>query len=531
LVGFIFIKMTIPYSQEDFSKYKYVIYARKSSEESDRQLRSLDDQIKECRQLATRLGLKVVGAPIRESKSAKKPHKRAEFNALLKKLQSGKIHGIIAWAPDRLARNMLEAGMIIDMIDEGIIKDLRFATYPFSKDANGLMLLGMSFVLSKQYSDKLSQDVTRGLHASLMEGKASGITKHGYGIDKDGYFVPNEMFDLLRTAWDKRRLGEGLIGIAKWLNENDYVKKYKVSGREVRMTKQKLSNIFNDHFYYGNLKVKQLSIDLREIPEANFVPMVTEKEFISAQNVLRDGRKTYLRQKNKFGFLPLHSFVRCVECRNACTVYPSKSKGGQRYLYYTCRTANCSRFNQGTRGKIVFDWLYEFLKGGFNVTKKDYEELIENRKKNIGTIKNSLEAEIRQQEIRIKAQNEAIDKMSIKLVSVDSEVVKKSLEKQANAKQEELQVLEVELEKKKEHRRGLGTINITWDKLVNITKNIATILKSGDKYQKDALVQIMFVNIFVNRKNVVEYTLKEPFLALLNRETAEVVPSGRGAGN
>jgi hypothetical protein len=46
------------------------------------------------------------------------------------------------------------------MVDEGVIKDLRFVTHYFTNDANGKMLLGMAFVLSKHYSDDLSQKVT-----------------------------------------------------------------------------------------------------------------------------------------------------------------------------------------------------------------------------------------------------------------------------------------------------------------------------------------------------------------------------------
>jgi len=290
---------------------------------------------------------------------------------------------------------MLKAGIVIDMIDDEIIKDLKFVTYPFSKDANGLMLLGMSFVLSKQYSDKLSQDVTRGQEARRGEEKATGITKHGYGISSDGYFVPNSMFGLLRKAWEKRIQGASLISIAEWLNENGYIKKYRKSKREVRITKQILSKIFNDTFYFGKLKIKGKVFDLREIPQANFKPMITGFEFDAAQEVGR-GNKNYLKQKNKFGVLPLKGIVKCAECGNICTVYPSKSKSGQRYLYYTCRKSGCSRFNEGTRGKIIFDWLYDFLKDGLSVTKGDYEELIYNRKKNASAIKNILEAEIRQ---------------------------------------------------------------------------------------------------------------------------------------
>ena len=422
--------MKMEQTTEDFTKYKYVIYARKSSEESDRQLRSLDDQIKECQQLTQRLGLRVVSV-VKESKSAKKPHKRAEFNALLKKIQSGKVDGIIAWAPDRLARNMLEAGMIIDMIDEKKIKDLRFATYPFSKDANGLMLLGMSFVLSKQYSDKLSQDVTRGKHSSFAEGKASGMTKHGYDKNEQDYFIPNSnTFPLLQSAWQKRLQGESLVKISDWLNKSGYLKKYKISKREVLMTKQKLSTIFNDPFYYGVLKMKLMSIDLREIAEIDFKPMITEDEFNMAQKMARGGKIAYHRQTNKFGAMPLKGIVRCAECGNACTAYPSRGKSGQRYLYYTCRTSSCSRNGEGTRSNVVFKWIYELIKDGFNVTKKDYEELVEKRKKNIGTIKNSLEAEIRQLEIKLSKRIQTIDEISYKLLSITNEVAKKSLERQ-----------------------------------------------------------------------------------------------------
>ncbi len=46
--------------EQDFKKLKYVIYARKSTEEKDKQLRSLGDQVKECKDLASRNGLRVV---------------------------------------------------------------------------------------------------------------------------------------------------------------------------------------------------------------------------------------------------------------------------------------------------------------------------------------------------------------------------------------------------------------------------------------------------------------------------------------
>ncbi len=93
---------------------KYVIYARRSLEESSvKQERSIGDQIGECKTLADRLGLRWVDV-IAEKKSAMVAEKRPLFRAMLDNIRSGKYGGIIAWAPDRLARNMKEAGEITE---------------------------------------------------------------------------------------------------------------------------------------------------------------------------------------------------------------------------------------------------------------------------------------------------------------------------------------------------------------------------------------------------------------------------------
>jgi hypothetical protein len=56
----------------DITKFKYVLYARKSTDDPKRQLRSIPDQKYECKELADRLGLNVVRV-LEETKSAKNP--------------------------------------------------------------------------------------------------------------------------------------------------------------------------------------------------------------------------------------------------------------------------------------------------------------------------------------------------------------------------------------------------------------------------------------------------------------------------
>ena len=221
----------------DCTKLKYVLYVRKSTDDPQRQVRSIDDQISECVSLSKRLNLTIVGDPIVEKKSAKKPDKRPLFTQMLKDFRKGKFNGILAWHPDRLARNMKEGGEIIDMIDDGYILDLKFVTHHFTNDANGKMMLGMAFVLSKQYSDNLSQNVTRGVKNSFEEGKAP-IPKHGY-INENGVYKPDgKMYDLICQAWQKRLAGVSLNEITEYLNDNGYKKVVKSTGKGISMDKR-----------------------------------------------------------------------------------------------------------------------------------------------------------------------------------------------------------------------------------------------------------------------------------------------------
>src|SRR3989344_6718731 len=190
----------------DFTKLKYVLYVRKSSVDGERQIRSIPDQIAECQQLARRLGLNIVEV-LEESQSAKKPNIRPVFRQMLTNIKKGIYDAILAWNPDRLARNMLEGGEIINMIDDEQLVDLKFVTNYFTKDANGKMLLGMAFVLSKQYSDDLSQKVGRAVRLRFAEGKTP-TPKYGYLNEELIYSPDGNNFKLVKEAWVMRKTGQ-----------------------------------------------------------------------------------------------------------------------------------------------------------------------------------------------------------------------------------------------------------------------------------------------------------------------------------
>ena len=76
---------------------KYFIYCRKSSEDEERQVLSIEAQLAELREFAKQNNLFIV-REYTESKTAKEPG-REIFNQMLSKIEKGKADGIISWHP------------------------------------------------------------------------------------------------------------------------------------------------------------------------------------------------------------------------------------------------------------------------------------------------------------------------------------------------------------------------------------------------------------------------------------------------
>src|SRR2546426_12112099 len=106
---------------------RYFVYCRKSSEEEDRQVMSIQSQLQELKIHAQRDHLQIV-ATLEEAQSAKTPG-RPVFNQMLKRIARGEASGILAWHPDRLARNAVDGGQIVRLFDTRKLLDLRFPTY------------------------------------------------------------------------------------------------------------------------------------------------------------------------------------------------------------------------------------------------------------------------------------------------------------------------------------------------------------------------------------------------------------------
>ena len=125
----------------------YFLYARKSSESEERQALSIEAQLTELKQFADRDKLTISQIFI-ESQSAKTPG-RPIFNDMMARLEKGEANGIIAWHPDRLARNSVDGGRIVYNLDTKHVEFLKFPTFWFENTPQGKFMLNIAFGQSK----------------------------------------------------------------------------------------------------------------------------------------------------------------------------------------------------------------------------------------------------------------------------------------------------------------------------------------------------------------------------------------------
>ena len=301
---------------------KYVLYARKSTEEDDRQVLSIQAQLAELHSYSAKEKFDIV-ASFYEAKTAKEPG-RTVFAEMLSFIERGKADGIVSWHPDRLARNSVDGGKIIYMVDRGLIRSLKFPTHWFEPTPQGLFMLNIAFGQSKYFSDNLRENVKRGLRQKIRNGVWPGWAPVGYtntpktrGIDVDKEKAPRvrKMFELYSTG------AYTLKSLANWCAEN---KLRTNAGNPVSLSN--VQHILQNPFYIGLMRYKS------EIFEGTHEPLVAKKLFDQVQEVMSKRGNTHETKKHNFAFLGL---MKCASCGASITAQYAKGNGGI-YTYYRC---------------------------------------------------------------------------------------------------------------------------------------------------------------------------------------------------
>lgn len=523
--------------QLDITKLKYVLYARKSTDDPQRQVRSIDDQINECKLLAQRNGIRIVKV-LKEEKSAKIPGNRKVFKEMMLGIETGKYDGVLAWNPDRLARNMIEGSHILNLVDNGTIQDLKFVTHYFTNDASGKMLLGISFVMADYYSRNLSQNVTRGVRRGLKEGKSAGTFKHGYIRGEDGLYRPDnedgsKNFDLICEAWRMRKAGKSLESIADYMNKNGYARVYKEkakkAGEKVYMSNNILSDrVFPDPFYYGILIQKGKPVDLRDLEGYNFEPATDEPTYNYIQSLT--GRRAPT-DKPRVVFKPLVRMVICYYCKRS--MIPQTPTSGRKsekvkILSYRCDNPDCPRkkldLAKSIRAKVVFDHMADTL-SHLSVGEAEYKKVLA-KLTAANEVKQQREAvELHSKQAALKAMKREIEDISLKIINIKNPAIYKANENRINELESRRLQLEDEIAKLEEHRTVPQTDLISFQDFLNVANNASKLLRAADVAAKDRIARLIYLNVEVDDEKVVNQQMREPFKTLLKTQK---ILDGRG---
>ena len=297
---------------------KYILYARKSTEEDDRQVLSIEPQLVDFQEYAAKEKLEIF-ASFCEAKTAKEPG-RIKFAEMLAILESGKADGIISWHPDRLARNSVDGGKIIHFVDRGLIKSLKFPTFWFEATPQGLFMLNIAFGQSKYFVDNLRENVKRGLRQKIRNGIWPGWAPVGYlnnpktrGIDVD-----SEKAHKVRKLFEMYATGAyTLHSLANWCKKKGL---YGNLGKEIALSN--VQSILQNIFYIELMKYGG------EIHEGQHEPLIPKKLFDTCQEVMAKRGRVHEVHKNDFAFLGL---LKCASC--GCSITAEKQKG---HNYYRC---------------------------------------------------------------------------------------------------------------------------------------------------------------------------------------------------
>ena len=307
---------------------KYIAYCRKSTDEKDKQVMSIDQQIAELKEFAENQNLKIIDY-VCESRTAKTVG-RPLFNQMLQRIENGEAQGIVSWHADRLARNSVDGGKIIYSLDTGNLIDLKFPSFWFENSPQGKFVLSMSFSQSKYYVDNLSENVMRGMRHKIRIGVWPIQAPIGYLNDK---LTKTIIVDPLKAKVIKKCFEMFATGQHSFTSISDYLASIGIKTKfGNKLNVDTVRRMFSNRFYLGVMNYKG------ELHKGIHKPLVSKHLFDIVQTQIERIKRPRYKNGHNFSFAGL---ARCGECGGAITAEEHakilKISGLKtKYVYYRC---------------------------------------------------------------------------------------------------------------------------------------------------------------------------------------------------
>jgi len=321
--------------KQPITAIKYGEYLRKSTDDKEKQVLSLGSQRDVLDRLKKTYQLTIVET-IEEKMSAKRPG-RPGFAQLIKQIKSGKINGIVTWAPHRLSRNSVDIGEIINLFDTGILKEIVTESHTYRNNPMDIFMLGFHCLQAKFENDNKAIDVKGGMERCAKLGIYPGCPPLGYLPDKAGIKGARKRdidpinFPIIRKMWDFMLAGTHTPYQIFTMAVDNWGLRTRTGKKPSQSTTYK---IFHNPFYHGEFEFpKKSGVWYKGLHK----PMITKAEFDRVQAMMRKpDNPRPIRNYFAFGGCTLH----CGECGCAITgmAKTKKQQNGNihHYVYYGC---------------------------------------------------------------------------------------------------------------------------------------------------------------------------------------------------
>lgn len=303
--------------------------------------------------LAVTEGLEIVMRK-QESHSAKEAGQRPVFEEIIREIKEKKFDGILTWAPDRISRNAGDLGRIVDLMDQGLLTEIRtYGGQRFTNNPNEKFLLMILVSQAKLENDNKVINVKRGLRARCQMRLKPAMAPVGYLNSKNKdercqVIIDSRCGPVMREMFEKVAY-ENYSGrkIHRWLREIGFKNRY---GKE--LTLGNIYRILHMTFYYGVFEYPAGSGDWYNGKHA---PLITKETFDTVQEKIKiEKKKAYGRE---FVFTKI---LHCAYCGSGITAEEKIKElvngDFNTHVYYRCtKIKNQDCPNECVSEKILID--------------------------------------------------------------------------------------------------------------------------------------------------------------------------------
>lgn len=347
----------------------YLIYTRKSTDDTDNQKNSIEYQVQEGIKYAFKENILVApitiesfcengiikehhsgfkqkeGFVILSDGAIKQKVERPKFLYLADMLQKGKAKGVICLCWDRISRNEADDVIIKKLIKAGV--DFRFVQANYENSSAGALHMDIDGMFSRHYSRVISEKVKNTAAKLRSEGRCIYISPIGY-LDEGSNSKP---FDPERAPIVKKifeQYGTGgwsYTSLAAWANQQGLTtkpvrrkrtRKEKLQGIPIEsmpklsrpVTAKTIENILNNPFYIG-----------KNINEGQWIDSVAHQPLIDAGLFLKvrymQSQRTTAVRYPHLEFATFRGLVKCKQCERVFSPYVQR---GITYYRSKCKT-------------------------------------------------------------------------------------------------------------------------------------------------------------------------------------------------